>query len=319
MEPYLFKIGAFELRYYSLMYIIGLLLTLFFVEKRIKSLGYDKKYFENMIIIVFLASLLGGRIYYVIFQWDFYKNNLSEIYKIWHGGLAIHGSVIAGFIAAFAYSYVVKVKALLFGDLIAPWLLFGQGLGRFGNYTNGEAHGVPIITPPEIIFKIKPVFTEFWAAVKTQYGIGNNPADLEVLNKAVEAGNATVNFQGTVYELREYFSWGISFKDRPNTAVYHDFGPLAIHPTFFYEMILNIVGAIILLLFWKKDKYLSTGFVFGLYLIFYGFIRGFVTIFRADDLMLSFLRAPHVASLGFILVGIIMLTYGIVKMKKEKV
>ena len=318
MDPYLFKIGAFELRYYSLMYIIALVLTLYFVSKRIKSLGFEKKYFENMIIIVFIASLFGSRAYYVLFQWDFYKDNPMEIFKVWHGGLAIHGGVIGGFIASLIYSYIIKIRVLLFGDLIAPWLLFGQGIGRFGNFTNGEAHGVPIITPPDIIFRLKPAFVDFWNQVLSKFGLRNTPEDMNKLNEIVNQGGANVEYAGKVYELKEYYPWGISFGNRPDTAVYHDFGSLPVHPTFFYEMILNIIGAIILFFFWRKNKYISTGIVFGFYLIFYGVIRAFVTLFRADDLMLGFLRAPHVASLGFVLIGIALLIYGFRRIKKEK-
>ena len=74
--------------------------------------------------------------------------------------------------------------------------------------------------------------------------------------------------------------------------------------TFFYEMILNFTGAFIMFLFWRNDKNISTGLIFGIYLISYGLIRAFVTMFRADDLMLGVLRAPHVASLAFVSVGV---------------
>ena len=128
-----------------------------------------------MIIVVFIAALIGARIYYVIFQWEYYKDNPLEIFAVWHGGLAIHGGIIMGFIAALIYSHYLKIKVMLFGDLIAPWLLLGQGLGRLGNFANGEAHGVPVITPPEIIFKLKPVFTDFWTTVLNTFNLSRTP------------------------------------------------------------------------------------------------------------------------------------------------
>ena len=303
MMPYLFKIGSFELRIYSLMIIIALLLTLYITSKKMKKMGYAQEYLENMIIIVFIASLLGARIYYVIFQWDYYKNNPLEIFAVWHGGLAIHGGVILGFIASLIYAHYIKIKVLFFGDLIAPWLLFGQGLGRFGNFANGEAHGVPTITPPEIIFQLKPVFIDFWNTVLATFNLSNNPQSVSQLNDIIKNG-AEVTFQGKVYELKEYVPWGISFTDKYMPAAYRDFGTLAVHPTFFYEMILNFIGAFIMYMFWRNEKNIATGLIFGIYLISYGLIRGFVTMFRADDLMIGFLHMPHVASLGFILVGV---------------
>lgn len=316
MMPYLFKIGSFELRIYSLMIIIGLLLTLYITSKKMKKMGYEQEYFENMIIVVFIAALLGARIYYVIFNWEYYKNDPLEIFKVWHGGLAIHGGVILGFVASVIYAHYIKIKVMFFGDLIAPWLLFGQGLGRLGNFANGEAHGVPTIVPPEIIFRLKPIFTDFWATVLNTFNINNSPESISKLNEIVKNG-AEVTFQGKVYELKEYVPWGISFTNKYMPAAYRDFGTLPVHPTFFYEMILNFTGAFIMFLFWRNDKNISTGLIFGIYLISYGLIRAFVTMFRADDLMLGVLRAPHVASLAFVSVGIFLVIRARYILKKE--
>lgn len=306
MMPYLFKIGNFELRIYSLMIITGLLICIFMAGRKMVKMGYKKEYLENMIIVVFIAALIGARIYYVIFSWEYYKDNPLEIFAVWHGGLAIHGGVIMGFIAALIYSHYLKIKVMLFGDLIAPWLILGQGLGRLGNFANGEAHGVPVITPPEIIFRLKPVFTDFWTSVLYTFNLNSTPENVSKLNEIAKNG-AEVTFQGKVYELKEYVPWGISFTDKYMPAAYRDFGTLAVHPTFFYEMILNFTAAAIMYYFWRNSKNISTGLIFGIYLVSYGLIRGFVTMFRADDLMLGFIRAPHVASLAFIFIGIFLI------------
>lgn len=306
MMPYLFKIGNFELRIYSLMIIIGLLICIYMAGRKMVKMGYKKEYLENMIIVVFIAALIGARIYYVIFSWEYYKDNPLEIFAVWHGGLAIHGGVIMGFIAALIYSHYLKIKVMLFGDLIAPWLLFGQGLGRLGNFANGEAHGVPTITPPDIIFQFKPVFIDFWNTVLNTFNLSNTPDSVSKLNDIVKQG-AEVTFQGKVYELKEYVPWGISFTDKYMPAAYRDFGTLAVHPTFFYEMILNFTAAAIMYYFWRNSRNISTGLIFGIYLVSYGLIRGFVTMFRADDLMLGFIRAPHAASLAFICAGIFLI------------
>ncbi len=306
MMPYLFKIGNFELRIYSLMIITGLLICIFMAGRKMVKMGYKKEYLENMIIVVFIAALIGARIYYVIFSWEYYKDNPLEIFAVWHGGLAIHGGVIMGLIAALIYSHYLKIKVMLFGDLIAPWLILGQGLGRLGNFANGEAHGVPVITPPEIIFRLKPVFTDFWTSVLYTFNLNSTPENVSKLNEIAKNG-AEVTFQGKVYELKEYVPWGISFTDKYMPAAYRDFGTLAVHPTFFYEMILNFTAAAIMYYFWRNSKNISTGLIFGIYLVSYGLIRGFVTMFRADDLMLGFIRAPHVASLAFIFIGIFLI------------
>lgn len=311
MMPYLFKIGSFELRVYSLMFIIGLILTIFFARRRAKSLGVKPEIIENIIIVTFICALIGGRLYYVFLKWDFYGNNFSEILAIWHGGLAIHGGVIGGALGAALYSWRLKMKTMFTGDIIAPFLLFSQGLGRMGNFANGEAHGVPTVTPPDIIFRLKPAFTGFWNAALSHLGLSGTPESVSRIRGMIAEGTVTVPFEGKQYVLREYVPWGISFTSKYMPPAYMDFGTLPVHPTFFYEMILNFIGAAVLYYFWRKDEWISSGGIFGLYLIFYGLIRAFVTVFRADDLMVGFLRAPHLASLGFIAVGVFLLVRGI--------
>ena len=315
MMPYLFKIGNFELRIYSLMIIIGLLLTLYITRKKMEKMGYEQEYFENMIIVVFIAALLGARIYYVMFNWEYYKNDPLEIFKVWHGGLAIHGGVILGFVASVIYAHYIKIKVMFFGDLIAPWLLFGQGLGRFGNFANGEITDYQAAALVMAIF-INGMTDEETVNLTLSMAHSGEILDLSKLNEIVKNG-AEVTFQGRVYELKEYVPWGISFTNKYMPAAYRDFGTLPVHPTFFYEMILNFTGAFIMFLFWRNDKNISTGLIFGIYLISYGLIRAFVTMFRADDLMLGVLRAPHVASLAFVSVGVFLVIRARCILKKE--
>ncbi|BAI81266.1 prolipoprotein diacylglyceryl transferase [Deferribacter desulfuricans SSM1] len=311
MFPYIFKIGVFELRVYSLMYLIGILMTLYFVKKKGQKLGFSKELIENLIIITFIGAIIGARIYYVVLKWDFYSRYPKEIIAIWHGGLAIHGGIIGGIIAAYLYCKKYGIRIFQYGDMVLPFLLISQGVGRFGNFANGEAHGVPTITPPSIIFKVKNVFPEFWSTVLKTFGLKNNPVEVSKLMDLIkEKGALTVQFQGKIYELKEYVPWGISFSPKYNPPAYQDFGTLPVHPTFFYEMILNFICGYFLVRLWKDDKNIGKGVISGLYLIFYGVIRGFVTCFRADDLMIGFLRAPHLASLIMIVIGSVLVYKG---------
>jgi len=319
MMPYIFSIGEFQLRYYSLMIILGLFLTIYFSKKRAAHFGVKPKDMENILIVVFIMAIIGTRLYYVLFNWSYYSKNLLDIFAVWKGGLAIHGGVIGGFIGAIIAHRYYKIPVLFIVDIIAPLLLAAQGLGRFGNFANGEAHGVPTITPPEIIFRFKPVFADFWTTTLQTLNISNAPQDISTIANLIKKSDVIINFQGIAYQLKEYVNWGISFTNKYMPAAYIEFGTLPVHPTFFYEMILNFIGAfIIIFALWRKDKYLGTGIVFGTYLIAYGFIRGFVTLFRADDLMFYFLRAPHIASVIFIMIGSILIINGSIKLKQEE-
>lgn len=305
MFPYLFKIGNFELRIYSLMYLLAVVIALYFTRKKSRQIGINPNHMENILIFTFLGGILGARIYYVIFKWTYYSHFPSEIIAIWHGGLAIHGGIIGGVIAAYFAGKHYGIKLLSFGDMVMPFLLIGQAVGRFGNFANGEAHGVPTITPPSIIFKMENIFPEFWHKALSTLNLQNTPEGMNKLAAIIDKKkDILINFHGRIYELKEYVPWGISFPDTYNPPAYQEFGRLAVHPTFFYEMILNFIFAFILIYLWKKDTNIGKGFITGFYLIFYGIIRFFVSFFRADDLMIGMFRAPHVASFVMVICGL---------------
>lgn len=310
MFPYIFKIGSFEIRYYSIMYLLGILLTIYFAKKKAKTLNITPAAVENILLFTFIGGIIGARIYYVVLKWDFYKHYPTEIFAIWHGGLAIHGGIIGGLLTLFSLSKIYKVKLFCLSDTLLPFLILAQGIGRFGNFANGEAHGVPTITPLSIIFSIKNRFPEFWSTVLRTLDLKNDPQSISTIKTMIDTGNSIkITFENRLYELKYYVPWGISFPEKYMSPAYQEFGLLPVHPTFFYEMILNFIGAAILILLWKNDKNIGLGKISGLYLIFYGVIRGFVTYFRADDLMIGLLRAPHIASIVMIITGFAIIYY----------
>jgi phosphatidylglycerol:prolipoprotein diacylglycerol transferase len=111
---------------------------------------------EDQVINFILSSVLGGivgaRVYYVLFNWGSYSADLLEIPKIWHGGLAIHGGMIGGALAGWWYVRRHQLPFLLMADVAAPAIILGQAFGRFGNFMNGDAHGLPTTMPWGIVF-----------------------------------------------------------------------------------------------------------------------------------------------------------------------
>jgi len=310
MHPVLFKIGFFELRVYSLMYIIGLVITIFFVTRRCRKFSITKEQMENIIIFTFLGGLVGARLYYVFLNWEnYFSKNYSEIIAVWHGGLAIHGGLIGGLVTVFTYSHFKKISPLMIGDLSLPFVLIAQGIGRFGNFANGEVHGVPTFIPLNIIFDIKKAhFGEFWQKVLSTFHVHNDPVSLTNFYQFLKSkGELLVQYKGHEYVLKDYVPWGVSFTDKYMPPAYTEFGSIPLHPTFFYETILNFIFGAILIWLWRKDEKVGTGFISGLYFIFYAVIRSFVTFFRAEDLMIGSLRAPHLASIGLVIIGTILI------------
>ncbi|MEE3467182.1 MAG: prolipoprotein diacylglyceryl transferase [Eubacterium sp.] len=133
------KIGVIAL--YGVIIAVGMLAGLLIACRQAKVTGQKKEIYTDYVIIGIVFSLIGARIYYVIFAWDKYKDNLWSIFNIRNGGLAIYGGVIAAFLSAFIYCRIRKFNFFLFADTALCGLILGQCIGRWGNFTNQEAFG----------------------------------------------------------------------------------------------------------------------------------------------------------------------------------
>ncbi len=97
-----------------------------------------------MFLIAFPSAIIGARLYYVIFEFEDYKDNLINIFNIRQGGLAIHGGIIFGVLAVYIYLKYRKESFFKYVDVAAPSIILGQAIGRWGNFFNSEAHGGPV-------------------------------------------------------------------------------------------------------------------------------------------------------------------------------
>ncbi|EAA0122106.1 prolipoprotein diacylglyceryl transferase [Listeria monocytogenes] len=141
LDPVAIQIGSISVKWYGVIIasavVIALLLALSEANKR----KMDKEIIVDLLIWAIPISIISARIYYVIFEWDFYKNNLGEIVKIWHGGIAIYGALIGGVLTAIIFSRIKKISFWQLADVVAPSLIIAQAIGRWGNFMNQEAHG----------------------------------------------------------------------------------------------------------------------------------------------------------------------------------
>ena len=145
MNPEIFSIGNLSIRWYSLLILIGITIAFMLSIKESKKFKLPDDYFFDMGFWIVIFGILGARLYYVIFNFSYYKNDFLEVFKVWNGGLAIHGGIIGGLITLIIYCKIKKVNILRTMDIIAPSLLIAQAIGRWGNFFNSEAHG-PITT-----------------------------------------------------------------------------------------------------------------------------------------------------------------------------
>lgn len=245
IDPIAFNIGPLAVRWYGILIgsavIIGLLLCL----RESKRQNINPEFFLDFVIIGLPAAIIGARLYYVIFKWDFYSDNFSQIFYIWRGGLAIHGAILAGIIVLFLLTKIYKVNFWKTVDILVPSLVLGQAIGRWGNFFNQEAFGGPVT---EEFINIFPKF------IKKQMHINGN-----------------------------YY-----------------------HPAFLYESVLNFL-LFILLIFFKRKKFIKNGDLFAIYLIAYSTSRYFIEGLRTDSLMLGPFKVAQLVSIIGIIVGIILI------------
>ena len=139
--PKNFTVFGFTIAMYGVIIGLGFLVALLIISKIAEKTDQKADDYWDLAIYIIIFSILGARIYYVFFAWDYYKNNLVTVFNLRNGGLAIYGGVIAGFLTLFIYTRIKKKNFFLMGDTIMFGLVFGQIMGRWGNFTNREAFG----------------------------------------------------------------------------------------------------------------------------------------------------------------------------------
>ena len=142
MNPVLFSIGELEIRWYSVLILVAVFIAINMFSREGKRFNIPKDFLFNMAFWVIIFGIIGARVYYCIFNFSLYKDNIFDIFKIWEGGLAIHGGLIAGFITLLIYTKKYNVNTVKITDMAVIPLLLAQAIGRWGNFFNSEAHGV---------------------------------------------------------------------------------------------------------------------------------------------------------------------------------
>ena len=139
--PKRFEIFGIEIALYGVIIGLGMLLSLMLIAKVAKKSGQNPDYYWDMALVTIITGVVGARLYYVIFSWDSYKDDLLSILNLRQGGLAIYGGIIGGALAIIAYTKFKKYSIPLALDTVVPGVALGQILGRWGNFFNREAFG----------------------------------------------------------------------------------------------------------------------------------------------------------------------------------
>ena len=135
------SIFGFSIAYYGIVMVTGMMIAIWIAQREAKRTGQNPEQYLDLAMIGIAAGILGARIYYVIFAWDYYKDDLLSIFNIRQGGLAIYGGIIGACIAVVIYSRKKKQNFSLLMDTASMSIVFGQIMGRWGNFFNREAFG----------------------------------------------------------------------------------------------------------------------------------------------------------------------------------
>lgn len=139
------QLGPFTIYWYGVIIALGLFLGLYLATREASRLGLKKDYMVDLVVIATPVAIIFARIYYVIFEWEMYRDGpLWKIFAIWEGGIAIHGALIGAVLTAIVYARYRNVSFWQLADIAAPSIILGQAIGRWGNFMNQEAHGGPI-------------------------------------------------------------------------------------------------------------------------------------------------------------------------------
>ena len=146
-EPVAFTIFGIDIMWYAVLITSGMIIATVICCVRAPKHDLTSDQIINFVIICIPAAIIGARLYYVVFNWEFYASDIKKILNIRGGGLAIHGGLIFAFVAVCILCAVWKLRPLNVLDLAVPCIAIAQAIGRWGNYFNSEAHGGPTDLP----------------------------------------------------------------------------------------------------------------------------------------------------------------------------
>ena len=279
LDPYFLKIGNIEIRWYAVCILSGAVgVALWAYYTIFRHIRFDSDNLITGLVFGLFSGIAGARIYYIIFDHEGLPSNAWDAFLEIIGlggnglsGLAIHGGIYATIIFLFIFCKVKKIKLLALIEIVLPCFMLAQVVGRWGNFMNQEAFG-PLVN-----------------------GYTSGPlTDLELLAQRETLRHLLVpNFViDNMYITPDYSL------DIPRITGYY-------YPTFYFESILNLIGAVGYIILRKKSNkiYLGDGVAF--YLTWYGIVRFIIESMRTDPLMIGNIRVALLTSAIFFIVGIL--------------
>lgn len=273
-------IGSFEIMFYGMIIALGFFLGLLAARAYAKRTGQDPELYTDFVLWMIIPSIIGARLYYVIFSWDYYGQHPEQILNLRAGGLGIVGGVAAAAIVLVIFAKRRKVKISLMLDTVTMGLLIGQIMGRWGNFFNREAFG----------------------------GYTDGLLAMQIPVKYFEANGRIGEITATGLLERT-----VNVNVGGQTLQY-----IQVHPTFLYEGLWNLALLLIIYMVSKKKKF--DGQLISLYFMGYGIGRFFIEGLRVDQLKIGHtgIAATQVVCILIFLLGLIFTISKIGLTKREK-
>ena len=159
LDPVIFSLGIFSIRWYSLAYILGIVMGWWYGKKLISNKSellkekFNLKHFDDLVTYLIVSIIIGGRLGYVVFyNIQYYSSNPIDIFKIWEGGMSFHGALIGIILGVYIFSIKKKIETLFLLDVIACVSPMGIFFGRIANFINGELVGKVSSVPWSVVF-----------------------------------------------------------------------------------------------------------------------------------------------------------------------
>lgn len=166
IDPVALEVGPFAIRWYGIIMATAFMIGTLLAYSRASRAGIDPDHIISIVAIIIPAAIIGSRLYYVAFNWSEYSQDPIGILAVWHGGLAIHGGIIGGVLAGLWFVRKYHLSAWNMADVLAPSLIIGQAIGRWGNFINQEAYGGPV---SEEFISAFPAFIQKQMYIDGQY------------------------------------------------------------------------------------------------------------------------------------------------------
>ncbi|WP_313132464.1 prolipoprotein diacylglyceryl transferase [Anaerocolumna sp.] len=247
---------GFKIAYYGIVIALGMAAGYLVAQWQAKRTKQNPDLYLDFALYAIILSVIGARLFYVIFSWDEFRDDPIQILNIRQGGLAIYGGIIVAVITAWIYSKIKKMSFGLLADTACLGLVTGQIIGRWGNFFNREVFGKYTNGLFSMLLDIRDVGYDYTSPVSY---ITEKYADKpDMLNRILEIRENPVVINGITY--------------------------IQVHPTFLYESLWNLMVLILLILYSKHKKF--NGEVFILYLAGYGLGRAWIEGIRSDQLFL---------------------------------